>query len=97
MNGLLKDILDRLGNITDPETGRRLDSTNLILDVDFLQDGTIQIVYSPFSPASPVAVNLGKEIRSAALTATPDKRVRVVCQGHLMDELVNRLVNENVE
>ena len=93
MNELLKDLWGRLGNLIDPETGRSLDSANLILDMDFLQDGTIQIIYSPFSPASPVAVNLGKEIRSAVLSSSPERRVKVICQGHFLDEVVNRLVN----
>jgi len=38
-------------------------------------------------------VDTGREIRKAALAVNGVKRVTVECTGHMMDDLVNRLVN----
>lgn len=95
MNTLLKELADRIQKVKDPETGQLLSESNIILDIVRLDDGTICIIYSPLSPVSPVAVDLGRRILKAASEAAPNSRVQVVCKGHLLDELVNRLLNQS--
>ena len=94
LNNLLKEVLDRVNQLTDPETDRTINDLNLVTEVKILDDGTIQITFAPNSPCSPTAVNLGVSIRNAAQSVDSGRKVVVVCVGHIMDELVNNLVNK---
>jgi predicted metallopeptidase len=89
---LLKDLVEHIEKVRDPETNRLLSESNIILEISRVDDKTIRVVYSPFSPASPVAVDLGRRILKAASEAAPNYKIEVVCKGHLLDELVNRLL-----
>ena len=51
--------------------------------------------FQPLSAYSPMAVDTGRSIRQAALSVEGVQAVRVECAGHMMDDLVNRLVNED--
>ncbi len=95
MDKLIKDLAEHIQKVKDPETDRLLSESNIILDILRVDDGTVRVVYSPVSPASPVAVDLGRRILKAASDAAPNCRVQVVCRGHLLDDLVNRLLNQS--
>lgn len=88
-----QDILARVNQLVDPETRRTFGELNIILDVKMNEDGTAKVTFAPTSPFSPIAFNIGADIKTAASEVKGVKRVQVVCQGHMMDELVNRLVN----
>lgn len=92
---LLKDLVERVQKVKDPETDRLLSESNIILEVSRVDDETIRILYSPFSPASPVAVDLGRRIRKAVSDVAPNHKIQVVCRGHLLDDLVNRLLEQS--
>lgn len=93
MKVLKELVIDRLNRISDLETDRSLRELNIVLDVQVDKDGTVKIVFRPNSPFCPYAVNLGLDIKNAAIDVEGVKKVIVECQGHMMDELVNRLVN----
>jgi len=93
LDDLAKNVTDRLNQIVDEETSRKFGELNIISDVAVVGDGTVRVRFSPLSPYSPIAVETGREIKRAALSVTGVKRVTVECTGHMMDELVNRLVN----
>jgi metal-sulfur cluster biosynthetic enzyme len=90
----LKEILDRVNQLTDLETDRKINDLNLVTDVKILDDGTIQITYCPNSPCSPTAVSLGVSIKNVVQSMGSERKVVVICVGHIMDELVNSLVNK---
>ena len=91
----MEEVIRKLGEVRDPESGLALLEANLLVEVSLLDDGTLQIIYSPRSPCSPVAVNLGLDIKRAALEVGLVEKVRVECVGHLMDDVVNRLLNSD--
>jgi metal-sulfur cluster biosynthetic enzyme len=91
---LLKDLVEQIQKVRDPETNRLLSESNIILEISRVDDETIRVVYSPFSPASPVAVDLGRRIREAVSEVAPRYKIQVVCRGHLLDDLVNRLLEQ---
>ena len=78
----------------DEETARKFGELNLINEVVELPDGTIRVRFTPLSAYSPLAVNIGREIRAACLAVEGVKKVTVERNGHMQDELVNRLVNK---
>jgi metal-sulfur cluster biosynthetic enzyme len=91
---LVKRVYERVGDVVDEETNRKLVELNIVTDVSQPSEGFIVIKFRPLSPFSPLAVETGRAIRNAALSVEGVKKVRVECFGHMQDDLVNRLVNK---
>ena len=92
---LEKRVSERLRDIVDEETSRKFSELNIVTDVSEVAVGSVRIRFQPLSAYSPLAVDTGKSIRDAALAVKGVKTVRVECGGHMMDELVNRIVNKD--
>ena len=92
---LSKRVTERLNEIIDEETKRRLGELNIVTEVSEIATGSIRVKFQPLSAYSPTAVNTGRSIREVALSVDGVKTVRVECSGHMMDDLVNRLVNQD--
>ena len=80
----------------DEETKRKLGELNIVTEVQEMATGSIRVRFQPLSAYSPTAVDTGRSIKEAALAVDGVLAVKVECAGHKMDELVNRLVNEEV-
>ena len=94
MSELEKQIIDKVSQIKDVETNRTFGEINIVTEVKIVEDGIAKIVFSPTSPYSPIAVNIGMDIKKATSDIPGLKKVIVLCQGHMQDELVNKLVNQ---
>lgn len=62
-------------------------------EVSEISEGSIRVRFRPLAAFSPTAVDIGRNIRDAALSVDGVKEVRVECTGHMMDDLVNKIVN----
>ena len=93
-NELTKRISERLDDLVDEETTRKYGELNIVTGVSDAGKGAVKITFQPLSAYSPLAVDIGRNIREAALSVEGVKAVRVECGGHLMDDLVNRIVNK---
>jgi metal-sulfur cluster biosynthetic enzyme len=91
---LSKEVAARLNEIVDEETRRKLGELNIVTEVSEMATGSVRVRFQPLSAYSPTAVDTGRSIRKVALSVEGVQAVRVECAGHMMDELVNRLVNE---
>ena len=91
---LSKRVTERLNEVVDEETRRKLGELNVITEVTEMATGSVRIKFQPLSAYSPIAVDTGRSIREAATSVDGVLTVRVECSGHMMDELVNRLVNQ---
>ena len=91
---LSKRVTERLNEVVDEETRRKLGELNVVTEVAEMATGSIRVKFQPLSAYSPIAVDTGRSIRQAALSVDGVQSVRVECSGHMMDELVNRLVNQ---
>ena len=94
-NSLTKRVITRLDELVDEETTRKYSELNIVTDVFETASGSLIIKFQPLSAYSPLAVEIGKNIREAALSVEGVKAVRVECGGHMMDELVDRIVNRD--
>jgi len=94
-NELTKRVIERLNEVVDEETKRRLGELNTVTEVSEMGTGSIKVKFQSLSAYSPTAVNTGRSLRDAALSVEGVKVVRVECSGHMMDDLVNRLVNQD--
>jgi metal-sulfur cluster biosynthetic enzyme len=92
-SGLVKSVSEKLAELVDEETRRKFGELNIITDIAEGSDGSITVRFQPLSPYSPLAVEMGRSIKRTALSVEGVKSVRVECTGHMMDDLVNRLVN----
>lgn len=90
---LSKRVTERLNEVVDEETKRKLGELNVITEVSEMATGSIRIKFQPLSAYSPIAVDTGRSLREAALSVDGVQAVRVECAGHMMDDLVNKLVN----
>ncbi|MGD0145273.1 MAG: hypothetical protein ABSB53_00245 [Nitrososphaerales archaeon] len=94
-NDLETRVSEHLKAIIDEETTRKFGELNIITDVSEIATGSIRVKFQPFSAYSPLAVDTGRNIRDAALAVKGVKTVRVECGGHMLDELVDRIVNKD--
>lgn len=90
---LTKKVSEKVNELVDEETTRKLGELNIVTDISEEEKGVVSIRFQPLSAYSPLAVDIGRGIRQAALSVEGVKGVKVVCSGHMMDELVNRVVN----
>ena len=93
---LAKRVTERLNEIVDEETTRKLGELNIVTEVSEQAAGSVRVRFQPLSAYSPLAVDIGRSIRDAALSVQGVSDVRVECNGHMMDELVNKIVNKDV-
>jgi metal-sulfur cluster biosynthetic enzyme len=91
---LTKKVTATLNELVDEETSRRFGELNIVTEVSEMAVGSVRIRFQPLSAYSPLAVNIGRSIREKALSVEGVKAARVECSGHMMDDLVNRLVNK---
>ncbi len=90
-----KAVVARLNDLVDEETKRKFGELNIVTDVSEMATGSIRVKFQPLSAYSPTAVDTGRSIKKAALSIDGVRAVRVECSGHMMDDLVNKLVNED--
>jgi metal-sulfur cluster biosynthetic enzyme len=93
---LTKRVTQTLNDLIDEETTRKFGELNIVTEVTEMASGSVRIKFQPLSAYSPLAVNIGRVIRERAISVDGVKAVRVECSGHMMDDLVNRLVNKEV-
>jgi len=92
---LSRAVVARLNDLVDDETKRKFGELNIVTDVSEMATGSIRVKFQPLSAYSPTAVDTGRSIKKAVLSIDGVRAVRVECSGHMMDDLVNRLVNED--
>ena len=91
---LSKKVTERLNELVDEETTRKFGELNIVTEVTEPTSGVMLVKFQPNSAYSPLAVDIGRSIREAALGVDGVKTIRVECGGHMMDDLVNRIVNK---
>ena len=91
---LTKKVAEKLDELVDEETTRKFSELNIITEISETGPGSVRVRFRPLSAYSPLAVDLGRSIRDAALSADGVREIRVECGGHMMDELVDRIVNK---
>jgi metal-sulfur cluster biosynthetic enzyme len=91
---LTKKVSARLSELVDEETGRKFGELNIVTEVSDAGNGSVLVRFQPLAAYSPLAVDIGREIRSSAMGVEGVVGVKVECDGHMMNELVNKLVNK---
>lgn len=87
-------VIDALKHVMDPETGMSMVDMQLIDRVEET-DGVVKLEFVPSSPMCPIAFYLAEEIKKAVMSVSGVKKATVRCKGHMMEELINKSVNED--
>lgn len=86
-------VLEALKTVMDPETGMSMVDMQLINKIEEVE-GAVAIEFMPSSPMCPIAFYLADEIKKAAMKVEGVKKVRINCKGHMMEDQINKTVNE---
>jgi len=92
---LTKRVTERLNELVDEETSRKFGELNIVTEVSEMDSGSVRVRFQPLSAYSPLAVDIGRSIKEKTLSVDGVKAVRVECSGHMMDDLVNKIVNKD--
>jgi metal-sulfur cluster biosynthetic enzyme len=79
--------------VSEEETGRKLGELTVVTEVLEVTPGVVKVRFTPLSAYSPTAVELGRRIKEAAGKVEGVSKTVIECDGHMQNELVNRLVN----
>lgn len=80
--------------IIDPETGMTFGQMKLVTGLKETKPGVVEIGFVPSSPFCPLAFKLAMDVRRTAENVEGVKKAIVHCQGHMMEEAINKMVNQ---
>ncbi|MCC6013964.1 MAG: iron-sulfur cluster assembly protein [Candidatus Verstraetearchaeota archaeon] len=86
-------VMEALKEVYDPETGMNMIDMQLINKIEE-KNGEVYIEFTPSSPLCPIAFYLAEEIKKKASKVEGVKKVKVICKGHIMENEINKFVNE---
>ena len=86
-------ILERLGQVIDPETGADVVRMQLIDHLDVKDDGRISYTFRPSSPLCPIAVYLVKEIKKAIAGVPGVTHQEITVTGYVAADELTELIN----
>mgnify|MGYP003879805691 CR=1 FL=1 len=95
MSSLEERVREEVERLIDPETGLTFGEMNLITSVEEQEPGVLKIEFRPTSSFCPIAFKFAMDIKKAALRVEGVRRAFVYCRGHVMEEAINRMVNES--
>jgi len=87
-------VREAVGKVVDPETGLTFAEMHMITDVKEEEPGVVKVEFIPSSPFCPIAFKLAMDIKNAALKVADVKKTLVHCHGHMMEQQINKMVNE---
>ena len=64
-DSLKEEIIEKLKDVIDPETGVDVIRMRLVLDLEVDADGNVSYTFRPSSPVCPIAVTLAMDIKYA--------------------------------
>ena len=93
---LRSQIIARMGQIIDPETGVDIVRMRLIEDLKVREDGFVSYKFRPSSPLCPLAVPLAVQIKRAVAEVEGVTGQEVAVVGYVGADDLNQLLREQV-
>jgi metal-sulfur cluster biosynthetic enzyme len=94
MTALEEKVRKRVNAIVDPETGLTFGEMKLITELKERDPGVIRIDFRPTSSFCPIALKFALDIKDTTLKVDGVEKALVYCQGHMIEEEINRIINE---
>ncbi len=85
-----EEVIERLEQVIDPETGTSVYDMGLISDLEVGED-SVSLTFTPTSPFCPLGVRLAVSIKKsiAALDDLEEEDIDITVEGHLNKEQIN--------
>jgi len=87
-------VREFVGKVVDPETGLTFAEMHMITNVKEEEPGVVKVDFIPSSPFCPIAFKLAMDVKNAALKVAGVKKAFVYCRGHMMEQQINEMVNQ---
>ncbi len=87
-----KEVIERLKQVIDPETGTDVYTMGLISDLETREDGGVSLTFMPTSPFCPLGVQLAVSIKKslAGMEGLDEDSIDITVEGHLNSEEINK-------
>ena len=90
---LAEKVREKLRSFRDPATGLSIVESQAMLIVKEVDEGVIQIEFTPSSPYNPMAYSYAMALKAISSKVEGVKKVVVFCKNHVMAERINEEVN----
>jgi metal-sulfur cluster biosynthetic enzyme len=94
---LKEKVLQKLGEVIDPETLSDVMSMGLIKNLTVTKDGKVSLEFQPSSPVCPLAIPLALDIQNALIALRGVNELTVTIKGHQMADEINRYLQEGID
>jgi len=85
-----EEVIERLKQVMDPETGTDVYSMGLISDIE-VQNDSVSLTFTPTSPFCPMGVQLAVNIKKSlvGMDGLEEEDIDITVEGHLNSEEIN--------
>ncbi|MGB9668874.1 MAG: metal-sulfur cluster assembly factor [Anaerolineales bacterium] len=90
---LKKDIIEKLSQVIDPETGADVIRMRLVDDLQVSQDGNVSYTFRPSSPLCPIAVYLAMQVKQAVAAIPGVLKQKIEIKDYIQAEELTELIN----
>ncbi len=93
---LEKDIIEKLSQVLDPETGADVIRMRLIENLLIEDSGIVSYTFHPSSPLCPIAVYLAMQVKQAVASIPGVTKQRILVKDFIQSEELTELINLEV-
>lgn len=90
---LKEEIIARLSQVIDPETGADVIHMRLVEDLQVTEDGQVSYTFRPSSPLCPIAVYLAMQIKQAVAAIPGVVKQKIEIRDYVQAEELTELIN----
>jgi len=90
---LKEEIIARLSQVIDPETGADVIRMRLVEDLLVTEDGQVSYTFRPSSPLCPIAVYLAVQIKQTVAAIPGVIKQQIIVRDYVQAEELTELIN----
>jgi metal-sulfur cluster biosynthetic enzyme len=92
-NQLKQEIIQKLTEVIDPETGADVIRMRLVDDLVVTEDGQVSYTFRPSSPLCPIAVYLAMQVKQAVASIPGVLKQKIEIRDYIQAEELTELIN----
>ena len=93
LSPLAQIVQQRIGGIMDPEIDITYSQLRILDVIKEAEPGVFDISYTPSSIYCPFVLRIAQQIKKTALSVNGVKSVKVICNGSVLEDKVNKIIN----
>ncbi|MBP2172801.1 metal-sulfur cluster assembly factor [Methanococcus voltae] len=92
-----EDVLNAIKVVPDPHMGVSIVDMGLIKDVVVDDEGNVEFTLTPTNPGCMSVIHMAAGAKNAVLELDGVKTVKATVKGHMMEDDINKILNEETE